>query len=184
MTTRGAWLTEAGIAHLRFLWARGDSIAAIARDFRVSKGAVSGKVGRLELENRPSPIKRREGGPVVALPSQSERLAASALAPLESDLAKPRAAAVRPPWAAPAVVAPAPRPVIAPPVPVPPRPVVRQRVGQCCWPIGEPGTEAFRFCASVAVERLPYCDEHSAKAYTGWRQRQAAGEPAHAGGEG
>ena len=33
--------------------------------------------------------------------------------------------------------------------------------GQCCYPIGEPRTPGFRFCAApVAQQGLPYCLEH------------------------
>lgn len=33
--------------------------------------------------------------------------------------------------------------------------------GQCCYPIGEPRTSGFRFCAApVAQQGAPYCLEH------------------------
>lgn len=40
------------------------------------------------------------------------------------------------------------------------------RVGMCSWPIGEPGTEGFRFCGKrPVVPGKPYCAEHCARAY-------------------
>jgi GcrA cell cycle regulator len=36
----------------------------------------------------------------------------------------------------------------------------------CCWPIGEPGTPAFRFCGKrPTVPDKPYCLEHCVRAY-------------------
>lgn len=42
------------------------------------------------------------------------------------------------------------------------------RVGRtidCCWPIGEPGTPAFRFCDAASEPGRPYCCKHVGKAY-------------------
>lgn len=38
--------------------------------------------------------------------------------------------------------------------------------GECAWPIGDPGTEGFRFCREKRSHRL-YCDPHVAMAYRG-----------------
>jgi len=37
--------------------------------------------------------------------------------------------------------------------------------GMCCWPEGDPGTDAFRFCGGPAVPEKPYCEEHCRRAY-------------------
>ena len=37
--------------------------------------------------------------------------------------------------------------------------------GMCCWPEGDPGTDAFRFCGAPAVREKPYCEEHCRRAY-------------------
>lgn len=40
------------------------------------------------------------------------------------------------------------------------------RARTCQWPIGDPGTEGFRFCGSrEVVPGRPYCAEHMIKAY-------------------
>lgn len=35
----------------------------------------------------------------------------------------------------------------------------------CRWPVGEPGKEGFGWCGEKAVEGLPYCHRHCARAY-------------------
>lgn len=49
--------SEEKIAKLRILWAEGHSTAEIGRRINVSKNAVVGKVHRLDLPARPSPIR-------------------------------------------------------------------------------------------------------------------------------
>ena len=50
--------TDAVISDLRRLWDEGHSTAEIGRRLSVTKNAVVGKVHRLHLPNRPSPISR------------------------------------------------------------------------------------------------------------------------------
>jgi GcrA cell cycle regulator len=52
------------------------------------------------------------------------------------------------------------------------RPFSRSSARSCCWPIGEPGTEDFRFCTAEAMAPKPYCREHSALAYVRVRDRR------------
>jgi GcrA cell cycle regulator len=68
-------------------------------------------------------------------------------------------------------------PVAAPVQPV--RPVMaapplqtRRSAPVCCWPIGEPGTKAFRFCDDISLPGKPYCDEHAKLAYVRIRDRK------------
>jgi GcrA cell cycle regulator len=63
--------------------------------------------------------------------------------------------------------------VIAPPLlraaaPVP----TRRSAPSCCWPIGDPGTKAFRFCDDSSLPGKPYCDEHAKLAYVRVRDRK------------
>ncbi|MBW8271019.1 GcrA family cell cycle regulator, partial [Caldovatus aquaticus] len=79
--------------------------------------------------------------------------------------------------AAAAVAAGAAPPAASAPRPAP-APVVRglSRFGgatrSCCWPIGEPGTQDFRFCGAEALSGKPYCAEHAAVAYVKARDRR------------
>jgi len=54
-----AWTTEK-IKQLKKLWSKGKSTVEIGKELGISKNAVVGKVHRLELEARPSPIKKQE----------------------------------------------------------------------------------------------------------------------------
>lgn len=85
---------------------------------------------------------------------------------------EPRPPSVLPPMPAAAVLTP-PKPVIEAPAraeaPRSPRPV-----RECCWPIGEPRTKAFRFCGGAAVLGKPYCEGHCRDGYTKIRDREQA----------
>jgi GcrA cell cycle regulator len=169
---RCEWLTEQGLVRLRVMWIRGDATPAMARAFGVSKNALIGKVHRLDLPPRPNPA-RPKGTPAVPRPAPAPRLR-STLSPLASERA---ALPPLPPEAPPRD---APRRVIAAPIPAPvPAPVATPSTGECSWLISE---RPYRYCDAPTFGRLPYCECHAARAYVTqkWRQREPAGEPAHA----
>lgn len=160
------WTAEA-IERLRALWADGLSTAEIGRRMGVSKNAVVGKAHRLNLSARPSPI-RRDATPRPAAPPRP-------VTPRPAP--QPRAMAARIETAAPP--APPPAPVVAvqaaPPKPAAPaivRPFARIGARSCCWPLGEPGTSEFRFCAAESMAGKPYCAAHAAVAYVKARDRR------------
>jgi GcrA cell cycle regulator len=161
---------EETIARLQTLWAEGHSTAEIGRRMIISKNAVVGKAHRLNLQARPSPI-RREAGGSVARPAPVRRLIGPTLPPLVASTPASTPAPV------PAVLAavvtkpasPAPRPA---PVSVRPAPYRPTRLSTCCWPIGEPGTKSFRFCDADSNVGKPYCSEHAALAYVKVRDRR------------
>ena len=41
---------------------------------------------------------------------------------------------------------------------------------RCCWPIGDPKLPGFSFCGTSIIPGRPYCEEHSALAYTTTRE--------------
>ena len=135
MSTGPAW-PDATIARLRALWANGVSTSQIGLDLGFSKNAVHGKVHRLGLPARPSPI-IRDGVPRAARPPQP-----------------PRAPRVTLPALAAA-------PVFA--APTAPQPRVRELTGRCCWPIGMPKTKEFRYCDVACDAKASYCAAHSAE---------------------
>ena len=177
------------ISRLRELWAEGHSTAEIGRRLGVSKNAIVGKAHRLDLPARPSPIRREGSEPSTERRTTPRRVEGPTLPPLASTGGAPvplpssvgavgtapsgilplmpRAPAQVPPKMAP------PRPVqVAPPriQAVAPRPY--GRIVTCCWPIGEPGTKAFRFCDDRSEPGKPYCDEHARLAYVKVRDRR------------
>jgi GcrA cell cycle regulator len=154
------WTTEA-IERLKALWAEGHSTAEIGRRMGISKNAVVGKAHRLNLSARPSPI-RRDATP---RPAPAPRAPRPVHVPMQR-LVQP----------APIRQAPLPTPppqAVAPPV-VRSFPTARPRIGarSCCWPIGEPGTQGFRFCGADPMGTKPYCAEHAALAYVKPRDRR------------
>ena len=146
------WNQEA-ILELRRLWSEGHSTAEIGRRMGISKNTVVGKAGRLELDARPSPIRRR-ADPTPSCPRASR----STLPPLANIPARP-AIAITP--HAPVAVAPS-------------APVKAEPNSCCCWPIGEPRTKTFRFCDGTSIPGKPYCEEHSKRAYVRGRMDFAA----------
>ena len=168
---------EETIARLRALWADGFSTAEIGRRMGISKNAVVGKAHRLNLPPRPSPI-RREG--VVSTPRAApapRRVIGSTLPPLAAASAPaPQLASAHLASAHLASPSPPPAPVASVPRVVSSRPATTTfrsiRPQACCWPIGEPGTKAFRFCDSEATPGKPYCQEHASLAYVKVRDRR------------
>ncbi len=102
--------TPLKISALIALWNEGLSTSEIGNRLGVTKNAVVGKVHRLGLPKRNSPIPKR--------PEPAKVLRFENLAP-----------------------------------------------GQCAWPEGEPGTDAFQLCGEPIVEGRPYCASHCERAY-------------------
>jgi GcrA cell cycle regulator len=124
----GSVWTEQRLEQLKSLWAKGLSISQIGAEIGVSRNAVVGKVHRMGLPKRQSPIMRSEKTPAV-------RPAAKTASPMtfeEWDRSK------------------------------------------CCWPIGDPKSDDFRFCGERASEGRPYCAHHCAMAYTTTRESNAS----------
>lgn len=149
MSTRSTndW-TDAKIMALRQLWNEGLSTAEIGRRLGVSKNAVIGKAHRLDLPDRPSPIK----------PGATPRPK-----PPRKRCNVPKLADIMPLRPQPAVT------MSQPIEPCPGRPALRNEqrkaVHSCVWPIGTPGKPGFRFCERQAVYGKPYCAEHCKRAY-------------------
>jgi GcrA cell cycle regulator len=143
--------TDEIIAKLRLFWAEGLSTAEIGRRLNISKNAVVGKAHRLNLEPRPSPIRRAEGEAAAPRTVTPKRTQGPTLPPLTADTA-PAAPPLRALMPAPKNSAP--------------------RVTPCCWPIGEPGKPSFHFCNQAAATGKPYCEDHAAIAYVRVRDRR------------
>ncbi|MBX9751455.1 MAG: GcrA family cell cycle regulator [Roseococcus sp.] len=158
--------TEEAIDRLRAFWAEGHSTAEIGRRMGISKNAVVGKAHRLDLPARPSPIRR---DPTAPRPVATGRR--PTLPPLRAALPT-----------SPLAIAPRreePKPVIQPNImATAPKPAAIVRVfprvstKSCCWPLGEPGTQGFRFCGDPAMGGKPYCAEHASLAYVRVKDRR------------
>jgi GcrA cell cycle regulator len=158
MNSEFEW-TDDRIRKLRQLWSEGHSTAEIGRRMGISKNAVVGKAHRLDLPARPSPI-RTGGSPSVPRAPRRQPV--------------PRLADTMPLSCLRGADIPAPVELIVPMVkPARHAAIASPPIGSqpCCWPIGEPGTPAFRFCDDPAPLDVPYCDEHARLAYKPRRQR-------------
>lgn len=131
------------------LWDEGHSTSEIGRRLGVSKNAVVGKAHREGLPARPSPIKRAGSGPHGAAAARS-RL------PRAPKTTLPLVGAV-----------PALPPTLSPPIRL-------LTGGSCCWPIGHPGTKAFRFCEDPSEVGKPYCLAHCKIAFVRVRDLREA----------
>ena len=162
--------TDAAIVRLKALWAEGHSTAEIGRRMGISKNAVIGKSHRLNLTARPSPIRPAR----QVKDCRPRRISCPSLAELQGKPPATPKPAAPPVPAAPARLA-APTLVLAPTSEPLPARVALLSKHPCAWPIGEPGTTSFRFCAELAQTGKPYCLDHCTKAYVEkTKRRQAA----------
>ena len=130
---------DAEIQTLRKLWDEGLTTSAIGLRMNRTKSMICGKAHRLKLPSRSSPIIK--GQPILKRKRQKlVRAPAVTLPPLLASVTAP----------------------ISSPLPTPAHRVSHR---QCCWPIGEPRTKAFRSCEDRAVQAKPYCASHCAIAY-------------------
>ena len=159
------WTTEA-VAKLRQLWDDAHSASEIGRRLGTSKNAVIGKARRLALPGRPSPIRR--GGSAAERPTR-EKVAAARRPP--ATMPTGRAAVVN---ARSSDVPPAVTPITATDPELRAWPARERR--ECCWPIGEPRTAAFRLCGAPALTKAPYCEAHARSAYVRARPERDNGD--------
>ena len=126
------------VLEVRRRWLNKESLANIGFAMGRTKGSIVGKVHRMGLDPRASPI--RGGG--AGKPRRPRRLKVNTLEVIGA-----------------ALVAPVMRPA-------PPPPPVIARTSTCCWPIGEVRHPSFRYCdAPEVVPGKPYCAKHVAIAY-------------------
>jgi GcrA cell cycle regulator len=150
------WEAPGIIERLTRLWSEGHSTAEIGRRLGISKNAVAGKRQRLELPERPSPIKRDAPRKVRDWSKRSK-----------SDVDRHGCLKAGKGLD----IAPPPEPQLVAPSP-PATPLWPGRVIPCCWPIGIPRARDFRLCEADSVPRKPYCAEHAQLAYV--RVKEAA----------
>lgn len=150
---------EETITRLRTLWAEGHSTSEIGRRLGASKNAIVGKAHRLDLDGRPSPIRRGGPAPVIRAPSPppAPRITLPPMPPVEAYV--PRAAPAKP----------------LPVGPVPAAEVVEFRPPsprQCTWLSGDRPRDFVR-CEHDSVLGKSFCPTHYAVCYTKRREQAA-----------
>lgn len=152
-------------------WNAGLSTNAIGERLGVGKNAVVGRTSRLMkrglIAARPNPGKGGQKADPARV--RAARHAREMQLKGAAEFAKRVRESGGPARVAPrfAEEEPSPAPVPKPasvPIAVAPPPVPR-RIVECCWPIGEPCTKAFRFCDDPSVHGKPYCEQHARLAY-------------------
>lgn len=161
-----AW-TDEMVDQLRAMWVEGLTTGEIGKRLGVSKNSIVGKVHRLGLSGRPSPIKKKEDNDSEAEASETaakqvkEKAAPKEPKPIKVKAEKP---------------APAPAPVekAAEKTECPAKPSHHHNGKTmltdldnhtCRWPLGDPKDENFHFCGKKVRIGQTYCDEHANIAY-------------------
>ena len=147
-----AW-TEEMVEGLRQMWTEGLTANEIAKRLGVSKNSIVGKVHRLCLKARPSPIKKKEDEAETEVVETAEQQPETPVQVVEEIKAEEM-----------------------------PEPVVEHKVEKkhkgnghiklveldshtCRWPLGDPRDEDFCFCGRKVRMGQTYCEEHSNMAY-------------------
>jgi len=147
-----AWTTEM-VEHLTQLWMEGMTTNDIARELGMSKNSVVGKVHRLNLMSRPSPIKKKEDEQILSADApetveivvENEEEVVEVAAPTKVFQTHQTAAKDEPEKTC----------------------IKLSELDNhtCRWPIGDPKDEDFCFCGKRVRAGQTYCDEHAAIAY-------------------
>jgi GcrA cell cycle regulator len=148
--------TEEELRQLPALWATGTTTVEIGRQLGKTKGSVIGKVARMGLPHRPSPIR-----PVSQL-TKEERRRNSYYKKNNRTPPPERPGLV----SLPALVSVAPRKS----APIELSPLFSN--SPCRWPIGDPGNKDFKFCCEPTELGRPYCPRHCKVAYIPIRDRR------------
>lgn len=162
-----AW-TDEMVDRLRAMWAEGLTTGEIGKRLGVSKNSIVGKVHRLGLSGRPSPIKKKEDAATdsapTAEPKASKEKPAKELKPHKNKTEKS---------------------VPEPAAKIDIKTMERESEPQtaaahthggktmltdldnhtCRWPLGDPKDENFHFCGRKVRIGQTYCDEHANIAY-------------------
>lgn len=141
--------TKEKVEELRSLWDKGLTANEIAKILGVTKNAIVGKVHRLCLKARPSPIKSKteEHGATLNLPLEDaaeevlpapEENTPCEVKPEQTEVCRSGAERIR---------------------------LVDLDSHTCRWPVGDPRDDDFGFCGKKVRAGQTYCDEHSSMAY-------------------
>ena len=145
-----AW-TEEMVSDLKKMWDEGLTTNEIAKRLNVSKNSIVGKVHRLNLKARPSPIKKKEE--VVA------EKTAVAVAVAEESTKSPSKTIKK--------ISISPMQISGESKPKKDSCIKLTELDShtCRWPIGDPRDDNFCFCGKTVRSGQTYCEEHSAIAY-------------------
>lgn len=147
-----AW-TEEMIQSLKDMWKQGLTTNEIAKNLGVSKNSIVGKVHRLNLTARPSPIKKKEeiaaeqAAAAAAAAEQAEKSSAKFTRKITINTVEIKTSETEKKSNSRGVE------------------LTELDNHTCRWPLGDPREENFCFCGKRVRGGQTYCEEHSAIAY-------------------
>lgn len=141
-----AW-TDEMVEGLRQMWDEGLTANEIAKRLGVSKNSIVGKVHRLCLKARPSPIKRKDTAEEDIVESKVEIVPEVEVIEVVEEKAEPIVEKAKKSEKSGNVK------------------LVELDSHTCRWPLGDPRDDDFCFCGKKIRLGQTYCDEHSAMAY-------------------
>lgn len=144
--------TDEVVEELRRMWDKGMTTGQIAKALNVTKNSIIGKVHRLCLTARPSPIKKMPAKDVNKKPVAAEkktRSTPSSSKSVSNENNKTIDEAVS--------SANLPEELNIP--------LVKLDNHTCRWPLGDPRDDDFCFCGRRIKTGQTYCEEHAAIAY-------------------
>lgn len=187
-----AW-TDEMVEELKKLWAEGVTTGEIGRRLNISKNSIVGKVHRLGLSGRPSPIKKKSDSDIKDKPVKQAKQPKEKKSPVK----EPKAEVKKAPSKETPTETPKEKTIEPQKVTVPetkPLPAITSDEEDiklakslnisnakitkndnlslveldnhtCRWPIGDPKDENFHFCGKKIRLGQTYCEEHAAIAY-------------------
>jgi GcrA cell cycle regulator len=159
--------TDKKIEKLKALWEKGYSAAEIGKRLDFSKNAVVGKVHRLGLSNRNSPIKGAPEKAASAAKAAPQTPTRKGVAPQKSESGRAPRPEFSPRFASGRGESPASMRVVSKmKKPASGISMLELTSDLCCWPIDDVNSENFHFCGKKVFKNKPYCLEHCAIAYT------------------
>lgn len=168
----GVW-TDKKIEKLKILWEKGVPTAEIGKKLDFSKNAIVGKVHRLGLSNRNSPIKTSSLKSKKEVEKNVEKITSkvkeknvivstkTAKNLEKSDLKNKLASVKSESQKISASQSKIQKKTISEGVSL-----YDLTSDRCCWPIDDVNSENFHFCGKKVFKSKPYCLEHCAIAYT------------------
>lgn len=148
--------TDETVEELKKMWDRGMTTGQIAKALNVTKNSIIGKVHRLCLTARPSPIKKNPHltketkevtKEVQTTKSEPKKAVCEAPQKQTKEIVKNKQS-ISTPTAHPCNV-----------------PLVKLDNHSCRWPLGDPRDDDFCFCGKKIKTGQTYCEEHAAIAY-------------------
>ena len=145
------WTDEA-VEELKKMWDKGMTTGQIAKALNVTKNSIIGKVHRLCLTARPSPIKKSSDKPEkkATTPKQAKEVKKETTKSVSKKETSVVAETEK---------------KVAPVVEETNIPLVKLDNHTCRWPMGDPRDEDFCFCGKRIKTGQTYCEEHAAVAY-------------------